>query len=141
VSYIKLIGYKTEHPGAGTKLSAGITSSTALIDEILASQYKDLVLVLLDYDEGGGYFDHVAPPSPSPVDGKPYGTRLPVVAIGPFAKQNWVSHVTMEHSSVVRFIEWNWLGGKTGQLGQRDTVVRGIGSLLDQKATGIAVPE
>ena len=45
----------------------------------------------------------------------------------------------MEHSSVVRFIEWNWLGA-TGQLGGRDAVVSGIGSLLDPNATGVPVP-
>jgi hypothetical protein len=40
----------------------------------------------------------------------------------------------------VKFIEWNWLGGKTGQLGTRDTVVNNIGSLLDPSTTGTTVP-
>jgi len=48
--------------------------------------------------------------------------------------------VTMEHSSIVKFIEWNWLGHKTGQLGTRDTVVNNLGSLLDPATTGVAVP-
>jgi hypothetical protein len=47
----------------------------------------------------------------------------------------------MEHSSLVKFIEWNFLGGKTGQLGTRDTVVADIGSVLDPATTGIPVPE
>jgi hypothetical protein len=47
----------------------------------------------------------------------------------------------MEHSSIVKFIEWNWLGGQVGQLGGRDTVVANIGSLLDPTKTGAAVPE
>jgi hypothetical protein len=37
----------------------------------------------------------------------------------------------MEHSSIVKFIEWNWLDGKTGQLAGRDATVANIGSLLD----------
>jgi hypothetical protein len=61
--------------------------------------------------------------------------------MGKFAKQNFVSHVTMEHSSVVKFIEWNFLGKQTGQLGNRDTTVNNIGSLLDPAKTGTAVPE
>jgi hypothetical protein len=61
--------------------------------------------------------------------------------MGPFARKNFVSHVTMEHSSVVKFIEWNWLGGTTGQLGTRDTTVANLGSLLDPGATGTHVPE
>jgi phospholipase C len=49
-----------------------------------------------------------------------------------------VSHVVMEHSSIVKFIEYNWLGGTTGQLGTRDAAVADIGSLLDPS---LAVPE
>jgi phospholipase C len=64
---------------------------------------------------------------------------VPLLAIGPFAKKGAVSHVTMEHSSIVKFIEWNWLGA-TGQLGARDAVVNDIGSLLDPAATGTPVP-
>jgi phospholipase C len=94
----------------------------------------------LTYDEGGGFYDHVAPPAASQADGKPYGTRVPTLAIGPFAKKNAISHVQMEHSSIVKFIEWNWLGG-TGQLGTRDKEANNIGSLLDPAATGTAVPE
>jgi hypothetical protein len=47
----------------------------------------------------------------------------------------------MEHSSIVKFIEWNWFGGETGQLGGRDATVHNIGSLLDSTVTGRTVPE
>lgn len=141
VSYLKLIGYKTEHPGGGTRLSTGVAAATALIDAVLAGPQAAQTLVLLVYDEGGGYFDHVAPPPDSPVDHQPYGTRLPFLALGRFARKNWVSHLTMEHSSIVRFIEWNWLGGQTGQLGGRDAVVNGLGSLLDPAVTSVVVPD
>ena len=47
----------------------------------------------------------------------------------------------MEHSSVVTFVEWNWLGQQTGQLLTRDAVVHNIGSLLDPTATVVGVPE
>jgi len=51
-----------------------------------------------------------------------------------------VSHVQMEHSSVVRFLEYNFVG-PVGQLGGNDAKVANIGSLLDPSATGIVVPE
>ena len=111
-----------------------------MIDELEASDYRADTLVLLTYDEGGGYFDHVAPPPDSPADGKPYGTRVPLLAVGPFARANSVSHTTMEHSSIVKFIEWNWLGLETGQLGNRDTMVANLGSVLDPTTTGVTVP-
>jgi phospholipase C len=141
VSFVKAIGYKTEHPSLHTNISDGVHFVTTLVDAVRKSDYAPDTLVLLAYDEGGGYFDHIAPPPPSTVDGQPLGTRVPLVAIGPFARKNAVSHVTLEHASIVKLIEWNWLGGQTGQLGARDTVANNLGSLLDPAATGAAVPE
>ena len=66
---------------------------------------------------------------------------MPLLALGPFARKSFISHVVLEHSSVVKFLEWNWLGMQTGQLGTRDTVVSNLGSLLDPALTGVAVPE
>jgi hypothetical protein len=66
---------------------------------------------------------------------------VPLVVVGPFARKGAVSHVVMEHSSLVKLIEWNWLGGATGQLKGRDAVVANVGSVLDPAATGAAVPE
>jgi len=64
-------------------------------------------------------------------DGHPYGTRIPFIAVGPMVKKNFVSHAQLEHSSVVKFIEWNWLSGQTteplcrsaGPAGKRSTMV------------------
>jgi phospholipase C len=141
VSFVKAIGYRQEHPGNDVTLSAGVNWATALIQSIEQSRFRDDTLVVLTYDEGGGYFDHVPPPPTSTVDNEPYGMRLPFLAVGPLVRANYVSHVQMEHASLVKFIEWNWLGQQTGQLGTRDTVVNNIGSVLDPGATGVAVPE
>ena len=141
VAFVKAVGYESEHPGLRNKLSNGIDFATGVVQKIFTSRYRADTLILLTYDEGGGYYDHVAPPSASAVDGKAYGTRVPMLAIGPFAKKNFVSHIVMEHSSVVKLVEWNWLAQKTGQLAGRDAVVNNLGSLLDPSATGVAVPE
>ena len=140
VSFVKLIGYHTEHPGYGTKITEGTAVVEALVNNVEASCYADNTLVLLAWDEGGGYFDHVKPPADSPVDLAPYGTRVPLIATGRFARKNFVSHVEMEHSSIVKFLELNFTGA-TGQLKARDAVVNNIGSLLDAKETGITIPE
>jgi phospholipase C len=140
VAFVKGIGYKSEHPSADITISAGVTFVKGVVDAVAASSVASSTLVLFTYDEGGGFYDHVAPPATSTVDNQPYGTRVPFLAIGPFAKTNYVSHVTMEHSSVVKFIEWNWLGGATGQLMGRDATVNNLGDLLDATKTGTAVP-
>jgi len=141
VVFVKAIGFRSEHPGSGVTISDGVNFTVPLVNQILNSSYGDSTLILLTYDESGGYFDHMAPPPNSLVDGMPYGPRLPTLAIGRFARRNTISHVVMEHSSIVRFIEWNWLHGNTGQLDTRDAVVNNIGSLLDPVATGVRVPD
>jgi phospholipase C len=139
VSYVKPLGVNTEHPGGN--ISNGVSFVTGVVNAVLGSPtYANDTLVLVTYDESGGFYDHVAPPAPSAVDGQVYGARVPLLAIGTFAKPNFVSHVTMEHTSIIRFIEYNWLGGAPGQLSTRDAVVNGIGSLLDPAKTGVTVP-
>ncbi len=141
VVYIRGSGYHSEHPGYATTITAGVEFSKQVVDAVAASDYAADTLVLVTWDEGGGFFDHVAPPTGPTIDGQPYGTRIPLLAIGPFARVNEVSHVMLEHSSIVKFIEWNWLAGQTGQLGGRDTTIANLGSLLDPTATGATVPD
>ena len=139
VVFVRGLGYHSEHPGSYTTISDGTTFVQGVLDQVAHSAYAADTLVLVTWDEGGGYFDHVAPP-PDGVDHQPYGTRVPLIATGPFAKVGAVSHVTLEHSSVVKFVEWNWLGMVTGQLAGRDATVANLGSLLDPAATGVPVP-
>ena len=46
----------------------------------------------------------------------------------------------MEHSSIVKFIEWNWLKGESGQLNTRDSNVNSIGDLIDPVVAGLIIP-
>jgi phospholipase C len=143
--YVKAATYRNEHP-RWSNLSRGVAFVSSVVDAIAASPYADDTLVLLTWDEGGGFYDHVAPPATieSLTDGTSlgYGTRVPMLAIGRFARRGTVSHVPMEHSSVVRFLEFNFLGpGYVGALGHRDAVVNNLGSLLDPAETGVTVPE
>jgi phospholipase C len=137
---VKHVQYKNEHPGYNTNISQGVAAVEASVAEILGSPYASDTLILLTWDEGGGLFDHVKPPPDDPTDMQPYGTRVPLLAIGRFAKKNYVSHVVMEHSSIVKFLEWNFAGRQTGQLAARDVTVNGIGSLLDPSEVGATVP-
>ncbi len=140
VAWVKAVGYHTEHPGYGTRISVGVRWVEDCVRAIRASRYADDTLILVTWDEGGGYFDHISPPGVDPVDREAPGTRVPMIALGPFARRNHVSHVPMEHSSIVRFLEFNFLGA-TGQLRARDATANNLGSLLDPARTGVAVPE
>ena len=142
-AYVKALTTRNEHPNVST-ITDGITFVQGVIQTISESSYASSTLILLTWDEGGGFFDHVAPPPSIDTDDAnhpvPYGTRVPLLAIGPFAKAGTVSHVTMEHSSIVRFLEYNFVG-PVGQLGHNDAQVANIGSLLDANATGVHIPE
>jgi phospholipase C len=134
VVFIRGPGWKSEHPGLEDKISDGVSFVSSMLEVLHKSDYAPDTLILVTWDESGGFYDHVAPP-PDGSDGQPYGPRVPLIATGPFARTNFVSHVTMEHSSVVKFVEENWLK-KSGQLMGRDRDVAGIGSLLNPAATG-----
>ncbi len=140
VVFLRSLGFRSEHPGESDTLSDGTAWIAQVLAQIDDSDYAPDTLTLLTWDEGGGFFDHIAPPGMG-TDGQPYGTRIPLLALGPFASVNTVSHVTMEHSSIVEFIEWNWLAMQTGQLAGRDAHVANLGSMLDVTATGVAVPQ
>ena len=134
-SYIKGLGINSEHPQ--TVLSYGEKLTESVVKAIMSSShYKKNTLIALLPDESGGYFDHIPPPGVSEIDGQPYGPRIPLVLIGGAVKKNYVSHVKMEPTSLLKFIEWNWFNGETGQLGTRDQIVANIGDMLDPKIAG-----
>jgi phospholipase C len=71
-------------------------------------------------------------------DGKPaqgrcgYGTRLPLLVISPFAKKNYLDHTLTDQSSILRFVEDNWLGGERVQTGGSfDTIAGTIQNMMN----------
>ena len=102
-------------------------------------------LFVLTYDEWGGFFDHVAPPVlpdllASPDDNDNFGQagfRVPTVLASPYAKPGFVDHRTYDHTSIMRFVEWRFLGappeGSAGDgwwLTPRDRNANNIGASL-----------
>ncbi|MBY0278016.1 twin-arginine translocation signal domain-containing protein [Candidatus Binatia bacterium] len=81
-------------------------------------------LLIWTYDEHGGYYDHVHPPRapvpddvPPGIEGAPhtlpggydrYGFRVPAVVVSPYARRNYVSHVTHDLTSILKLIETKW---------------------------------
>ena len=98
-----------EHPTAD--LQVGEAWTKRLYDAALASRAWGSTAILLTYDEGGGFADHVRPSDQAclarPGDAAFFelGVRVPFVAISPWARRHFVSHVQKEHTSITRFIE------------------------------------
>jgi phospholipase C len=61
-----------------------------------------------------------------------YGTRQPLMVISPYAKRNYIDHTLTDQSSVLKFIEDNWLGGERIQPGGSfDTIAGTIENMFD----------
>ena len=59
------------------------------------------MLIVVTYDENGGFWDHVAPPKG---DRWGPGTRIPAIIVSPFAKKGYVDHTQYDTTSILRFI-------------------------------------
>ncbi|MBK9983404.1 MAG: alkaline phosphatase family protein [Saprospiraceae bacterium] len=104
VSFVKPIGIENEHPGY-----ADIVTGEKHVEEIINAirngpNWKDCVIIIT-YDENGGFWDHVAPPV---IDKWGPGTRVPGIIISPFAKKGFIDHTQYETLSILRLIEKRW---------------------------------
>jgi len=60
-----------------------------------------------------------------------YGPRLPLLVISPWAKENFVDHTVTDQSSIIHFIEDNWLGGQRIGQGSFDGIASSISQMFD----------
>ncbi|MEI9967530.1 MAG: alkaline phosphatase family protein [Terracidiphilus sp.] len=60
-----------------------------------------------------------------------YGPRLPLLVISPWARHNYVDHTVTDQSSVLRFVEDNWLGGERIGEGSFDALAGPINNMFD----------
>jgi phospholipase C len=101
VSFVKPLGMNNEHPGYADVLT-GENHALQLINAVRnGPNWKDAVIIVT-YDENGGQWDHVAPPT---IDRWGPGTRIPAIFISPFAKKGFIDHTPYETSSILAFIE------------------------------------
>ena len=76
-----------------------------LLDKLRASPQWSHMLVVLTYDENGGYWDHVPPPTGAGwSDRLGPGTRVPALLIGPMVKRGFVDHTSYDTGSILKFI-------------------------------------
>ena len=60
-----------------------------------------------------------------------YGPRLPLLVISPWAKGNFVDHTMTDQTSILRFVEDNWLGGERIGQGSFDALANSINNMFD----------
>jgi phospholipase C len=100
VAFYKPQGSLTQHPSY-TDVWSGDQHIGALLTRIRASPVWSSTLVIVTYDENGGFWDHVAPP---PGDRWGPGSRIPAIIVSPFARRAYVDHTQYDTTSIIKFL-------------------------------------
>jgi phospholipase C len=124
VSFVKPLGQDNEHPGY-TNLIQGQAHVDKLVQAVQNSPYWNDTAIIIAYDENGGFWDHVAPPT---VDRWGPGTRVPLIVVSPFAKKGFVDHTQYDTTSILKLIENRW---DLAPLGTREATADGLTNVFD----------
>lgn len=100
VTFYKPQGNLNQHAGYAS-VAAGDAHIADVIAHLEKSPQWGRMLVVLTYDENGGFWDHVAPPK---ADRWGPGSRIPALIVSPFAKKGFIDHTQMDTTSILRFI-------------------------------------
>jgi phospholipase C len=159
VSFLKAPGYQDGHAGYSDPLDE--QSFVVQVVNFLQEQRDWAnTAVIIAYDDSDGWYDHqlgaitnqssssadellgtgscgdgtTALPGPNGehVQGRcGFGPRLPMLVISPYAKRNYVDHTLTDQSSIIHFVEDNWLGGERIGQGSFDALSGSINGMLD----------
>ncbi len=97
----------SEHPPAS--ISVGQAYVTSIINAAMQGPDWDSTAIFLSWDDWGGFYDHVVPPS---VDQNGYGLRVPGLVISPYARKGFIDHQTLSFDAYLKLIEDIFLGGQ-----------------------------
>ena len=100
VSWVIPDGSYSDHPRYND--GSGPSWVAAIVNAIGTSQYWSTTTIFITWDDWGGFYDHVPPPIYNSYE---YGFRVPLLVVSPYAKPGYVSHVTHDFGSILRFIE------------------------------------
>ena len=101
VAFYKPIGRNNMHPGYAT-FRDGDRHLDELIDLLMKSPKWSDTLVIITFDEHGGFWDHVPPPKR---DSFGPGTRVPLIAVGPMVKRNFIDRTQYDFGSILKTIQ------------------------------------
>ena len=107
VSWVAPDQTHSDHPPAD--LRAGQAFVANLINTIGRGPDWNSTAIFLAWDDWGGFYDHVKPPT---VGGYRYGFRVPFMVVSPYARTGFVDHQSMSFDAFNKFIEDDFLNGE-----------------------------
>ncbi len=100
VSWIAPNSKHSEHPPAG--VNAGQSYVTKIVNAVMSGPSWEDSVIFLSWDDWGGFYDHVPPPS---VDLNGYGIRVPGLVISAWAKKGYIDHQTLSFDAYNKLIQ------------------------------------
>jgi phospholipase C len=131
VSWLIPSGQASDHALAND--GCGPSWVTLVVNAIGNSQYWSNTAIILAWDDWGGWYDHVPPPKI--LNSYEYGFRVPMIVMSPYAKPAYVSHVTHDFGSILKFIETNF---NLPSLGYADAPADNLSDIFNFSQTPIA---
>jgi phospholipase C len=127
-----------DHPHADMR--AGEWFLSRIYDAVTKSPAWPRTLLVITFDEWGGFFDHVPPPAGPDVDPRyaQRGFRVPTLLISPYARRSAVDHRLYDHTSVLKMIQWRF---GLEPLSARDAAAENLASALDFSRRRLTAPK
>ena len=107
VSWLTPAQAVSEHPPA--LVSRGQAYVTSVVNAVMRSKDWSSTAIFLTWDDWGGFYDHVRPPT---VDNQGYGLRVPALVISPYARHGYIDHQILSQDAYLKFIEADFLHGQ-----------------------------
>jgi phospholipase C len=100
VTWVIPDGQESDH--AMMNDGSGPSWVSSIVNAIGQSPYWANTAIFITWDDWGGWYDHVAP---KVINSYEYGFRVPLIVVSPYAKPAYISHVTHDFGSILKFIE------------------------------------
>lgn len=123
VSFYKPQGNLNQHAGYAD-VASGDAHIAEVVNQLRQSPQWQHMLIVVTYDENGGFWDHAAPPK---MDKWGPGSRIPAIIISPYAKKGYVDSSLYDTSSILRFITRRWSLPVLDGITQRDQAIAANG--------------
>jgi phospholipase C len=137
VSWIIPDGANSDHSDSSD--GSGPSWVASIVNAIGHSEYWANTAIIITWDDWGGWYDHVTPKvindGVSWGSGYVYGFRVPLIVVSPYAKAAYISHVTHDFGSILKFIETTF---NLPSLGYADTPADDLSDCFDLTHTPIA---
>jgi phospholipase C len=160
VSFLKAPGYQDAHAGYSDPIDEQ-DFVVNVINFLEQQPQWSSTAVIINYDDSDGWYDHqmgpivnqsttasdmltgngqcgtgtdnsLAGPNTQHAQGRcGYGPRLPMMVISPYARRNFVDHTITDQSSIIRFIEDNWLDGQRIGTGSFDAIAGPLNAMFN----------